>query len=76
MIETIKVAIANNGLPVMESGAKCYTCHLMCFYSQTDPDVWGAGMSGSPIIAFNDTWEHLTIFLVPVREWSDGTADH
>ena len=49
--------------------------HLMFFASQTDPAAWGAGMPGSPIFAFNDTWEHLTTFLVPVREWSDGTPD-
>ena len=50
--------------------------HLMFFYSRTDPAAWGAGLPGSPIFAFNDTWEHLTTFLVPVREWSDGTGDH
>jgi hypothetical protein len=47
----------------------------MFFVSQGDPATWGAGLEGSPIIAFNDTWEHLITFLVPVREWSDGTAD-
>jgi hypothetical protein len=49
--------------------------HLMFFVSQTDPAAWGAGMAGSPIYAFNDTWEHMTTFLVPVRQWSDGTPD-
>jgi hypothetical protein len=47
----------------------------MFFLSQTDPAAWGAGMQGSPIFAFNDKWEGLTVFLVPVRQWSDGTAD-
>ena len=46
--------------------------HLMYFVSQSDPAAWGAGLPGSPIFAFNDTWERLTTFLVPVREWSDG----
>ena len=49
--------------------------HLMFFISQTDPAAWGAGLPGSPIFAFNDTWEHMVVFLVPVRQWSDGTAD-
>jgi hypothetical protein len=31
--------------------------------------------AGFSIFAFNDSWEHLTIFLIPVRQWSDGTAD-
>jgi hypothetical protein len=47
----------------------------MFFVSQTDPAAWGAGVQGSPIVAFNDKWEDLTVFLVPVRQWSDGTAD-
>jgi hypothetical protein len=90
MIEAIKAAIDKNELPAMGPGAMCYMLskqgylsdrdghwhpHLMFFVSQTDPAAWGAGLPGSPIFAFNDTWEHLTTFLVPVRRWSDGTAD-
>jgi hypothetical protein len=91
MMEAIVTAIDKKELPTMEPGAMCYMLskqgylsdrdghwhpHLMFFYSRTDPAAWGAGLPGSPIFAFNDTWEHLTTFLVPVREWSDGTADH
>jgi hypothetical protein len=91
MIEAIATAIDKKELPAIEPGAMCYMLskqgylgdpvghwhpHLMFFLSQIDPAAWGAGMQGSPIFAFNDSWEHLTIFLVPVREWSDGTADH
>jgi hypothetical protein len=89
MIEAIAAAIDKKELPAMELGAMCYMLskqtyndahghwhpHLMFFVSQADPAVWGADMPGSPIFAFNDTWEHLTIFLVPVRQWSDGTPD-
>jgi hypothetical protein len=90
MMEAIVAAIDKKELPVMEPGAMCYMLskqgylndrdghwhpHLMFFYSQTDPATWGAGQQGSPIFAFNDTWEHLTTFLVPVRQWSDGTDD-
>jgi hypothetical protein len=90
MMEAIIAAIDKKELPVVESGAMCYMLskqgylsdrdghwhpHLMFFYSQTDPATWGAGQQGSPIFAFNDTWEHLTTFLVPVRQWSDGTDD-
>jgi hypothetical protein len=53
--------------------------HLMFFFSQADPTAdpaaWGANLAGSPIIALTDKWEHLTTFLIPVRTWSDGTAD-
>ena len=90
MVEAVKAAIDKKELPAMEPGAMCYMLskqgylddqagpwhpHLMFFFSQTDPAVWGADLPGSPIIAFNDTWEHLTTFLVPVQHWSDGTAD-
>jgi hypothetical protein len=91
MVETMTAAIDKKELPAMESGAMCYMLskqgylddsaghwhpHLMFFFSQVDPAAWGADLPGSPIIAFNDTWEHLTTFLVPVRAWSDGSADH
>src|SRR6516165_2444473 len=90
MIEAIAAAVGKKELPPMELGAMCYMLskqgylsdrdghwhpHLMFFVSQTEPAAWGAGVQGSPILAFNDTWEGLTVFLVPVRQWSDGTAD-
>jgi len=90
MSEAITAAIDKKKLPAMEPGAMCYMLskqgylsdsdghwhpHLMFFFSQTDPAAWGADLPGSPVLAFNDTWEHLTTFLVPVRKWSDGTAD-
>ena len=91
MVEAIVAAVDKKELPPMDSGAMCYMLskqgylsdlvghwhpHLMFFFSQTDPVAWGAGLSGSPIFAFNDKWEDLTVFLVPVPQWSDGTADH
>ena len=91
MMEAIVAAIDKKELPAMEPGAMCYMLskqgylsdrdghwhpHLMFFASQADPAAWGAGLPGSPIFAFNDTWEQLITFLVPVRVWSDGTADH
>ena len=89
MIEAIAGAIEKRELPTMEPGAMCYMLskqaysdryghwhpHLMFFVSQADAASWGAGLPGSPILAFNDTWEHLTTFLVPVGQWSDGTSD-
>ena len=91
MMEAIVDAIDKKELPAIEPGAMCYMLskqgylgdpvghwhpHLMFFYSGTAPASWGAGLPGSPIFAFDDTWEHLTTFLVPVRVWSDGTADN
>jgi len=90
MVEAVAAAVDKKELPPMELGAMCYMLskqghlsdrvghwhpHLMFFLSQTDPAAWGASVQGSPIFAFNDKWEGLTVFLVPVRQWSDGTAD-
>ena len=90
MFEAIAAAVEKNELPAMEPGAMCYMLskqgylserdghwhpHLMFFVSQTDPAAWGADLPGSPIVAFKDTVERVTVFLIPVREWSDGTAD-
>ena len=49
--------------------------HLMFFYSDTDPSIWGANLKGSPVFGVNDRVEHLTTFVVPVQRWSDG-ADY
>jgi hypothetical protein len=91
MMAAVVAGIDKKELPAMEPGAMCYMLskqgylsdrdghwhpHLMFFFSHTDPAAWGADRPDSPINAFNDTWEHLTTFLVPVRQWSDGTADH
>jgi hypothetical protein len=87
MTESITAAIAKKELPAMESGAMCYMMsrqgyggdsilhwpsHLMFFYSDTDPAIWGANLQGSPVLGVNDTVEHLTTFVVPVQRWSDG----
>jgi hypothetical protein len=91
MMEAIVAGIDKKELPAMEPGAMCYMLskqgylsdrdghwhpHLMFFVSKADPAAWGADLPGSPIIAFRNTWEGLTVFLVPVRQWSDGTPDH
>ena len=88
MFADIKAALDKKELPAPEPGAMCYMLskqgylsdsdghwrpHLMFFTPLTDPAAWGAGLPGSPIIAFPGT-EGMTIFLVPVAKWSDGTA--
>jgi len=89
MFDTIAAAIDKKELPALESGAMCYMMskqgylsdrdghwrpHLMFFTPETDPKVWGADVPGSPIIAFKDAEEHLTVFMIPVGHWSDGTS--
>jgi hypothetical protein len=88
MNEAIPAAIKRKELPPMEPGAMCYMMgrqgyggdsaphwpsHLMFFYSDTDPAIWGANLPGSPVIAVADPTEHLTQFVVVMRRWTDGT---
>jgi hypothetical protein len=48
--------------------------HLMFFLPLTGPEDWGANAPGSPVIAARDVPDRTTIFMVPVAQWSDGTA--
>ncbi|MGH7572707.1 MAG: hypothetical protein ACREMK_12840 [Gemmatimonadota bacterium] len=88
LTETIAAAIEKKKLPPMEPGAMCYMMskqgfggdsvphwppHLMFFYSETDPAIWGANLPGSPVIGFADPLERLTQFVIPTQRWSDGT---
>jgi hypothetical protein len=90
MNEAVVAALARKELPPMEPGAMCYMtgkqgyggdvaphwpAHLMFFYSDTDPAIWGANLPGSPVIAVADPLEHLTQFVIPTHRWSDGTED-
>jgi hypothetical protein len=89
MLEDIKAAADKKELPAMEPGAMCYMLskqgylndrdghwrpHLMFFAPPTDPGAWGANLPGWPVLAFKDTPERVTVFLIPVGHWSDGTA--
>ncbi len=83
MFEDIKAAFDKKELPTLESGAMCYMLskqgylsdrgghwhpHLMFFLPLTDPAAWGADLPGSPVMAFGDTPERVTVFLVPVGQ--------
>jgi hypothetical protein len=89
MFEGIKVAFDKKELPALESGAMCYMMskqaylndraghwhpHLMFFVPRTEAATWGADLPGSPILSSDDAPDHLTVFMIPVGMWSDGTA--
>jgi len=91
MFDSIKAAFDKKELPTQEPGAMCYMLsrqgylsdrdghwhpHLMFFVPQTEAVTWGADLPGSPILASDDPQDRLTVFLIPVAKWSDGTADH
>jgi hypothetical protein len=51
--------------------------HLMFYVPQTDGLTWGADVPGSPVLLsqqFHGAPEPITVFMIPVRRWSDGTA--
>jgi hypothetical protein len=50
--------------------------HLMFYFPETDAAVWGAGLPGSPLLGITDPREHVTMFVVAVGQWSDGSDAH
>ncbi|MGA9585469.1 MAG: hypothetical protein WBQ95_09090 [Terracidiphilus sp.] len=81
-------ALDKKELPALEPGSMCYMMskqqylndrdvhwhpHVMIFVSGDAGKSWGANVEGSPIIAANDPEERVTIMMVPVWKWSDGT---
>jgi len=89
MFAYVGSALDKKELPALERGAMCYMLskqgylserggnwrpHLMFFVPLTEPASWGAGFPGSPVVvAFTDTPERHSVFLVAVAQWSDGT---
>lgn len=90
IFEAIEGALDKRELPMTEPGEMCYMMskqsrlsdndghwhpHLMFFIPYAHDQAWGANLPGSPIFAGVEIPDRLTVFLVSVPEWSDGTAD-
>jgi hypothetical protein len=90
MSEGIRDAIDKKELPTLESGSMSYMMskqaylgdaaghwhpHLMFFAPETNTASWGADLPGSPILTFGYSQDRMTVFLIPVGKWSDGTED-
>jgi hypothetical protein len=89
MSDSLRSAFDKKELSTPEAGAMCYMMskagylndrdghwhpHLMFFVPPTDAKDWGANLPSSPILAASDPQDRLTLFLIPVGKWSDGTA--
>jgi hypothetical protein len=90
MIDGIKAAIHKKELPTLEAGAMCYMMssrgylsdsgghwvpHLMFYVPQTEGTAWGADLPDSPVmLAPQSAPAPVTVFMIPVLKWSDGTA--
>jgi len=81
-------ALDKKELPALAPGAMCYMMskkqylndrgmswhpHLMFFVAGDAAKSWGADQRDSPIMASNDPEERVTIFMVLVGNWSDGS---
>jgi hypothetical protein len=88
IVQATALALDKKELPALEPGAMCYMMskqqylsdhdmswhpHLMFFVSGDAARSWGANLPGSPVMVANDPEERVTIFLVRVGKWSDGT---
>lgn len=84
----IEAGFNSGELPVAKAGSLAYMMskrtyfshreghwlpHLMLFVPETPPKSWGAGLPGSPVLGVDLPDEHLTVFLIPIARWSDGT---
>ena len=90
VVAAIQAALEEKTLAPIARGAMCYMMskegylndagkhwhpHLMFFAPTTKPEAWGANLDDSPVIAVQNTEDRITIFMVPLPRWSDGTAD-
>jgi hypothetical protein len=88
ILAATNAALDKNELPALDPGAMCYMMskqqnlgdrdkawhpHLMFFVSGDAAKSWGADADDSPLIAANDPEERVTIFMLMVERWSDGT---
>jgi hypothetical protein len=80
-----------SGVPAPEVGAMCYMMspggylgddvkgpwhpHLMFFLPRTPAAAWGADLQHSPVVLLSAPSAGLTVFLVPVSRWADGSRD-
>jgi len=88
IVAATDAAFDKKELPTLEPDAMCYMMskqqylsdeakhwhpHLMVLVPGDAAETWGGNLPGSPVIALNDPEERVTIMLVWVGKWSDGT---
>jgi hypothetical protein len=86
--QTVASALDRGELPALEPGAMCYMMskeqylndtgkhwhpHLMFYVAGDVAPSWGANLPGSPVIAVNNPEARVTVFMVVLHHWSDGT---
>jgi hypothetical protein len=56
---------------------RAWVPHLMFYFPRAESAAWGADLPGAPPMLnpqFQDSPESLSVLMVPVTHWSDGTA--
>lgn len=86
----MKAALQAGEFPTLEEGAMCFMTskdgrlnnadghwhpHLMFYLPVERSSDWAANLPGSPVFGGVNDMDHVTIFMVPVRRWSDGSMD-
>lgn len=86
--EKVKQAVDSGAFQPPPRGAMCYMMskeqylndqavhwhpHLMFFMPLTSAAAWGADGDDSPVLADNDKQVQVTIFMVVLDKWSDGS---
>lgn len=62
------------GQYLSDSGSHHWHPHVMFYVADEHKADWGVDAEGSPVITGSMAPEPVTIFMVPVGKWSDGTA--
>ena len=91
IFEGMKAAFDKKEIPPLEPGSMCFMLskqghlnnaggpwhpHVMFFEPLNETAAaWGGDSQGSPVITATDPSSRVTIFMIPVAKWSDGTAD-
>jgi hypothetical protein len=90
MADRIKAQLAAKTFVLPAPGAMCFMMsrqqflsedgvhwhpHLMFYVADASDAAWGANLKGSPVIAGHDDPAPVTIFMIPVKKWSDGTPE-
>jgi hypothetical protein len=90
MFASLKTALNKKEVPPIESGAMAYMMakqqylsdagahwhpHLMFYLPLSDPATWGADLPASPVLSSRNPDDRMTVFMVPIGKWSDGTPD-
>lgn len=91
MLAQTKAQLSSHTYVMPEAGAMCFMMskdaylsddgghhwhpHVMFYVGNTKGSDWGADLPGSPVMAGPMDPEPVTVFYVPVKKWSDGTAE-